>query len=126
LDPWPIPTRLNLQKVRTGSGRRKVAGGLAVGLAVGLAGGLVGGLAGGLVGGLVSVRYTVLLLCTRRHTAHWLPWRLRAFLHWCNQAGLIRVAGIGYQFRHRELQDYLAHESALRSTRQAGAVRAVE
>lgn len=29
-----------------------------------------------------------------------------SFLHWCYQAGLVRVAGIGYQFRHRELQDY--------------------
>jgi hypothetical protein len=38
-----------------------------------------------------------------------LPWRLGRFLHWCyTDAGLVRTAGIAYQFRHRELQDYLA------------------
>lgn len=60
--------------------------------------------------GRVGVRYVVLLLCTRG----WfgtprLPWRLGRFLHWCYHAGLVRQAGIGYQFRHRELQDHLAH-----------------
>ena len=45
---------------------------------------------------------------TRRWSNHWLPWRFGRFLHWCYEAGLIRVAGISYQFRHRELQDYLA------------------
>ncbi|MGX7829657.1 hypothetical protein ACTG9Q_31675 [Actinokineospora sp. 24-640] len=53
-------------------------------------------------------------LCTRRlFEISSLPWRLGRFLHWCYQAGLIRQAGIGYQFRHRELQDHLAHHPQL-------------
>jgi NACHT domain len=88
------------------------AGGLASGRAVELEFGVADGLAFGLVAvlafGLVGWRYVVLLLCTRRWNSRWLPWRLTGFLHWCYQAGLIRIAGIGYQFRHRELQDYLA------------------
>lgn len=60
--------------------------------------------------GLVSIRYLTLLLPTRSTTERPLPWRLDRFLHWCYQAGLVRIAGIGYQFRHRELQDYLARQ----------------
>ena len=90
-------------------------GGLVVGLAAGLVGGLVVGLVAGLVGGLAAglimmaavVRYISLLLCTRRWTTLWLPWRLGRFMNWCYQAGLFRVAGMGYQFRHKELLDYL-------------------
>ncbi|MEU2156227.1 hypothetical protein ABZ532_14620 [Streptomyces sp. NPDC019396] len=54
--------------------------------------------------GAASLRYLALLLCTRRR----LPWRLGRFLHTCHQLGLLRTAGAGYQFRHRELQDHLA------------------
>lgn len=42
---------------------------------------------------------------------HRLPRRPGRFLDWAWQTGLIRVAGLGYQFRHRELQDYLARRS---------------
>lgn len=65
-------------------------------------------LAGLLLTSLAGWRYITLLLCTRRWNRHWLPWRLGRFLGWCYIAGLVRVAGSGYQFRHRELQDYLA------------------
>lgn len=34
--------------------------------------------------------------------------RLRRFVDRCRRAGLLRAAGAGYQFRHRELQDHLA------------------
>ena len=85
-----------------------LAGGLLFGPTIGLGIGLAAGLAGGLIVGLAAMRYLVLLLCTRRWTVHWLPWRLGRFLHWCYQAGLLRIAGVGYQFRHKELQDYLA------------------
>lgn len=83
---------------------------LGFGLAIGPAVDLVEDLAIGLVIGLRSagLRYAVLLACTRRWNKVWLPWRLGRFLHWTYQAGLFRVAGIAYQFRHRELQDYLA------------------
>ncbi|WP_257584401.1 NACHT domain-containing protein [Streptomyces sp. TLI_146] len=74
------------------------------GLAIGIGGGPVLGITGGLAG----TRYIALLLCTRRWNDQWLPWRLGQFLNWCYEAALIRVAGGGYQFRHRELQDYLA------------------
>ncbi|MFG2293439.1 NACHT domain-containing protein [Streptomyces sp. NPDC048603] len=37
-----------------------------------------------------------------------LPLRLGGFLDWCCEAGLMRVEGFAYQFRHRELQDWLA------------------
>jgi hypothetical protein len=55
--------------------------------------------------GNAGLRYLLLLVCM----AWRLPWRLGRFLHWCyTETGLIRIAGIAYQFRHRELQDYLA------------------
>uniref|UniRef100_UPI00357154FF NACHT domain-containing NTPase n=1 Tax=Streptomyces brasiliensis TaxID=1954 RepID=UPI00357154FF len=55
-----------------------------------------------------SVRYIVFLLFTR-FGRHRLPWRLGRFLHWATQVGIMRTAGTAYQFRHRELQDWLAH-----------------
>jgi hypothetical protein len=60
------------------------------------------------IGGAAGWRYVALLLCTRHRNRRWLPWRLSRFLDLCYQAGLLRIAGNGYQFRHRELQDYLA------------------
>ncbi|UGT42238.1 hypothetical protein LTV02_02060 [Nocardia yamanashiensis] len=54
-----------------------------------------------------SVRYLCLLLGTRRGSGKPLPWRLCAFMAWCQARGLLRAAGIAYQFRHREIQDYL-------------------
>ncbi|MFK3983116.1 NACHT domain-containing protein [Micromonospora sp. NPDC050397] len=35
------------------------------------------------------------------------PWRLARFLSWGCRAGLLRVSGVGYQFRHKGLQQYL-------------------
>ncbi|WP_405985343.1 NACHT domain-containing protein [Streptomyces sp. NBC_00872] len=58
--------------------------------------------------GAAGVRYVAFLLCTRRWWSDEpLPWRLGRFLDWCCDAGLTRTAGIAYQFRHRELQDFL-------------------
>jgi hypothetical protein len=93
-----------------------LVGALGVGVLHGLLSGLVPALVGGLgVGltiaitvGLAGFRYVALLLCTRKRTTRWLPWKLGAFLDWCYTVGLMRKAGIAYQFRHRELQDYLA------------------
>jgi hypothetical protein len=86
---------------------------ISTGLVGVLAGGLAVGLAGVLAFGLLGWRYIALLLCTRRWSSHWLPWQLGSFLRWCYDAGLLRAAGIGYQFRHRELQDYLARNPTL-------------
>ncbi|XVV00366.1 hypothetical protein ACQPW3_23285 [Actinosynnema sp. CA-248983] len=88
--------------------------GLVIGLVGALSFGLLTGLAIGLnfgvLLGLTGTRYVALLVCTRKWlTSEPLPWRLGRFLDWCYQAGLIRQAGIAYQFRHRELQHYLAH-----------------
>ncbi|MDG9688374.1 NACHT domain-containing protein [Streptomyces sp. DH18] len=48
-------------------------------------------------------RYGVFLLCSRGK----LPFRLGVFLDWAVTAGLLRYSGPGYQFRHRELQQWL-------------------
>ncbi|MEU8205449.1 NACHT domain-containing protein [Streptosporangium sp. NPDC049046] len=73
-----------------------------------LAVGLFAGLTLGFLRGLAGWRYVALLLCTRRWNTEWLPWRLGIFLDRCYKMGLIRIAGSAYQFRHRELQEYLA------------------
>jgi hypothetical protein len=70
---------------------------------------IVAGIALGLIcgtwlGARSSRRYLIFLCCSRRR----LPWRLGSFLHWAYGAGLLRVSGVAYQFRHRELQDWLA------------------
>lgn len=92
-------------------------GGLAFGLAFGLALGLdvallawllfgfPVGLALGLTVGLGAARrYGVFLLCSRGR----LPFRLARFMDWAVTAGLLRYSGAAYQFRHRELQQWLA------------------
>jgi hypothetical protein len=65
-------------------------------------------------------RYLALLLATRRR----MPWRLGRFLDWATDAGLLRMAGAAYQFRHRELQEQLAHHGGPATARQARAVAA--
>jgi hypothetical protein len=62
----------------------------------------------GLLRAPAAMRYFAFLLCVRVGPRA-LPWRLGRFLHWATEAGLLRTAGIAYQFRHRELQDWLAH-----------------
>ncbi|WP_395576901.1 NACHT domain-containing protein [Streptomyces sp. BK79] len=49
-------------------------------------------------------RYGVFLLCSRGR----LPFRLARFMDWAVPAGLLRYSGAAYQFRHRELQQWLA------------------
>jgi hypothetical protein len=51
---------------------------------------------------------------TRHHIAvaiNWMrgraPLRFGAFLDWAHDAGLLRVSGVAYQFRHRQLQEWL-------------------
>jgi hypothetical protein len=82
-------------------------GHLAVGLAAGLTGGLALGLAAGAAANAGSpwLRYLVAtgILARRRD----LPPRPAPFLDWAYGAGLLRLAGISPQFRHRELQDHL-------------------
>ncbi|MFM9442537.1 hypothetical protein [Streptomyces acidiscabies] len=54
------------------------------------------------------MRYVVLLVCTRG----FLPWQLATFMDWAYRAGLLRISGAAYQFRHRALQDWLAAHPA--------------
>ncbi|MER6442179.1 NACHT domain-containing protein [Streptomyces sp. NPDC001185] len=85
-----------------------LAGGLGLGLPGVLSFGFGVGLAGGLAFGLYWLagagrRYLVFLCCVRGR----LPWRLGTFLNWAYEVGLLRISGVAYQFRHRELQDWL-------------------
>jgi hypothetical protein len=87
----------------------------AIGISAGATGESWFALALGLISLLAAIlvanawtRYVVLLLCTRGR----LPWRLGAFLNWAYGAGLLRISGNAYQFRHRELQDWLARHAA--------------
>jgi hypothetical protein len=73
--------------------------------------GAVAAVAVALASASVGVRYVVFLMFTRLGPRR-LPWRLGRFLHWATQAGIMRTAGTAYQFRHRELQDWLAHRPA--------------
>ncbi|MEV4087535.1 hypothetical protein AB0J43_45470, partial [Nonomuraea fuscirosea] len=67
---------------------------------------LVGGVTFGLAFGAVAWARTMigLVVAAMRHL---LPLRLWAFLDWACEARLLRVSGATYQFRHRELQDFL-------------------
>ncbi|MDX5568007.1 NACHT domain-containing protein [Streptomyces sp. ID05-04B] len=106
--------------------RRALTLALAVGLAIGLCAGLWRGVAMGVGAGLwaglavglgiglrmapgaspscASWRYVAFLLCARKRV----PFRLARFLDWSCDAGLTRFSGSAYQFRHRELQLWLA------------------
>ncbi|MFG2127015.1 NACHT domain-containing protein [Streptomyces sp. NPDC048751] len=71
------------------------------GLVVGAAAAIASGQASGLS---AARRYLVFLLCSRRR----LPLRLGHFLDWACTVGLMRYSGPVYQFRHAELQHWLA------------------
>ncbi|MFE6482886.1 NACHT domain-containing protein [Streptomyces sp. NPDC057757] len=51
-------------------------------------------------------RYLAFTLCAGSHRL--LPLRLLPFLEYAHQVGLLRLSGSAYQFRHRELQLWLA------------------
>jgi hypothetical protein len=64
---------------------------------------LAAGLGSGLAGGAAR-RYVVFLVWA----GGTVPFRLARFLEWACTAGLMRYSGPAYQFRHRELQLWLA------------------
>ncbi|WP_176986477.1 NACHT domain-containing NTPase [Streptomyces sp. 2231.1] len=72
---------------------------------LGVAAGLMTGLTCGFYLQTEAGRRCLVFLCCSHGR---LPWRLGGFLHWSYGAGLLRVSGVAYQFRHRELQDWLA------------------
>lgn len=103
--------------------RRSLAVGVTFGLVGGVAGvlviswstgdlpkavviGLVDGITFGLAFGAIAWLRSLLGLVVAAARGL-LPWRLWRFLDWACQARLLRVSGASYQFRHRELQDFL-------------------
>ncbi|MEW2359774.1 NACHT domain-containing protein [Spirillospora sp. NPDC029432] len=75
-------------------------------LPVALASAVTGGVAFGLSFGAIAWTRTMIgLLVTAARGL--LPLRLWTFLDWACEAHLLRVSGATYQFRHRELQDFL-------------------
>ena len=95
--------------------RRNLARGIAVALPVGLFTVALWGL--GFLGVAVClflltarqwIRYVVGLAIAAFRTRMPWPWQLGPFLDWSCKAGLLRVAGASYQFRHLELQRWLA------------------
>lgn len=86
-----------------------VSGWVAVGPSYGLAIGIAVGIAYGLcVGPVSAVRYAVSM--TISALSGRLPWRFNRFLVWATEAGLLRIAGIAYQFRHRQLQVWIMRQ----------------
>jgi hypothetical protein len=73
--------------------------GTTYGLAVGVGSALVYGMA---IGPVASVRYAVAVTFSALGGRS--PLRLHRFLKWASDAGILRVSGVVYQFRHRELQ----------------------
>lgn len=49
----------------------------------------------------------VCLLLAHRHQ---LPHRPAVFLDWAHEAGLVRLARVAVQFRHRDFQDWLTDQ----------------
>jgi GTPase SAR1 family protein len=106
--------------------------GLGVGLAVGLAAGLTAGLTIGLPKGLprglatgLALWLTVAIAAGHFTASTWvryrigagcaairgrLPTRLKSFMMWACDSGLLRIAGTAYQFRHRQLQVWLTED----------------
>lgn len=79
------------------------------GLAFGGCFGFVLGFGFGLVPWL---RYTTAMTLARKE----LPWRLAAFLDWARQSGLMTISGVGFQFRHQELQEWIAKDKHASTT----------
>lgn len=99
--------------------------GVAAGIMIGVPSGLVSWLVAGRTAGLrygvviaipvaiipslflaaVGVRYIIAVLFGAAARIH--PLRLGRFLDWAYDAGLLRISGVAYQFRHQELQDHL-------------------
>jgi hypothetical protein len=98
-----------------------VIGGVGVGLFYAFyIGELLGFSAGFMLGGLAFIGWLYssstshyLVAAYVAANRHLLPFRLGRFLEWGRSAGLIRVAGLGYEFRHIELQRFLAGDAAL-------------
>jgi len=88
-----------------------LAAGLALGFAAGPTIGVATGLLIALAGTADGIRYEIGVDLTALGGR--LPWPFRVFLDWAHAAGLMRRSGIAYQFRHRELQNWLTRTTSL-------------
>ncbi|WP_148305702.1 hypothetical protein [Streptomyces collinus] len=52
------------------------------------------------------LRYVTAMTLARKK----LPWRLAAFLDWARKAGLMTISGVGFQFRHQDLQEWIVRK----------------
>ena len=80
--------------------------GLTLGLRYGLAIGITCPIWFGITlvaSGWTRYHVTVMIIAVRQQG----PLRFGVFLDWAQQAGLLRVSGVAYQLRHRQLQDWL-------------------
>ncbi|MFJ7072246.1 NACHT domain-containing protein [Streptomyces sp. NPDC098781] len=101
--------------------------GTASGMALGLSDGPEAGTAAALIIGVWGTlglavsgtrpgrRYLAFVLCSRIYLKT--PLRLRAFLDWATGAGILRMSGQAYQFRHRELQQWVTDHPTPAETR---------
>jgi hypothetical protein len=96
-----------------------VATGFALASFITLAYGIIYGFTAGImlasmsfIGAILSSSYGRYLFSVYIGKSYKLPLRFSAFLEWCHSAGILRLSGAGYQFRHRELLDYLVEQPA--------------
>jgi hypothetical protein len=92
----------------------RILGAITLTIALGIPFGMINGVVFGIVPSLTItlafaangwVRYRIcVIVMSLRHKG---PLRFGSFLDWAQQAGLLRVSGVSYQFRHRQLQDWL-------------------
>jgi hypothetical protein len=59
------------------------------------------------LGSVFSSSYVRYLVAAYLGGRRGIPMRFAVFLDRCHSAGILRISGIGYQFRHQELLDYL-------------------
>lgn len=66
----------------------------------------------GFSGTMLSSSWMRYLIAVEYGWRRGLPLRFHRFLLWSYQAGILRISGIGYQFRHQELLDHLGMPGA--------------
>jgi hypothetical protein len=86
--------------------------GMPMNLVLGLALGLIAGLS---LGSRAFVRYAVAI--SVEALAGRLPWSLTRFMSWAHRAGLLRVYGTAYQFRHEDFKNWISKQTAARPTK---------
>lgn len=133
------PQALGPREVIQADGRYGLTVGLPAGAVCLLVGGSLGGFRYGVAFALAGVLAFTLVFILGFGSSTWVRYHVSvaigairrtgpigfgAFLDWSQQAGLLRLSGISYQFRHRQLQDWLATHKEL--TNEARRGRAID